>query len=159
MGLPFAHIQNVAAVEGAWPVMGFSSHQQMHAGPSDRVAGNVAGCSHFSRQHHGNRPARPHRRHTRRSRRSRSSEAGQREHVVWQGPSQLEVGLSSWVLVTISPRHAKLGGEPRGMARPAGTPPPVLVSGAPPAGPWKELVWQFAPPPAASGGYESRCGF
>jgi hypothetical protein len=29
MKLSFAH-SNVAAVEGAWPVMGFTSHQQMH---------------------------------------------------------------------------------------------------------------------------------
>jgi hypothetical protein len=48
MKLSFAH-SNVAAVGGAWPVMGFSSHQQMHAGPP----GRVVGCSHFSRQHHG----------------------------------------------------------------------------------------------------------
>jgi hypothetical protein len=29
MELSFAH-SNVAAVEGAWSVMGFTSHQQMH---------------------------------------------------------------------------------------------------------------------------------
>jgi hypothetical protein len=60
MKLSFAH-SNVAAVEGAWPVMGFTSHQQMHGEPSGR---NVE-CSHFSRQHHGDRSA-PRRRHTRR---------------------------------------------------------------------------------------------
>jgi hypothetical protein len=44
----FAH-SNVAAVEGAWHVMGFTSHQQMqHGEPS----GRIVGCSHFSRQHH-----------------------------------------------------------------------------------------------------------
>jgi hypothetical protein len=77
MELSFAH-SNVAAVGGAWPVMGLSSHQQMHAGPSDRIVG----CSHFSRQHHGDRSA-PRRRHTRRG----ISEAGHRqpEHVVQQG--------------------------------------------------------------------------
>jgi hypothetical protein len=48
MKLSFAH-SNVAAVEGAWPVMGFTSHQQVHGGPS----GRIAGCSHFSRQHYG----------------------------------------------------------------------------------------------------------
>jgi hypothetical protein len=32
---PFAH-SNVAAVEGAWPVMGFTSHQQMHCEPPSR---------------------------------------------------------------------------------------------------------------------------
>jgi hypothetical protein len=36
MKLSFAH-SNVAAVEGAWPVMGFTSHQHMHGGPSGRV--------------------------------------------------------------------------------------------------------------------------
>jgi hypothetical protein len=60
MKLPFAH-SNVAAVEGAWPVMGFTSPQQMHGEPSDR---NVE-CAHFSRQHYGDRSA-PRRRHTRR---------------------------------------------------------------------------------------------
>jgi hypothetical protein len=44
MELPFAH-SNVAAVEGAWPVMGFTSHQQIHGGPP----GRIVGCSHFSR--------------------------------------------------------------------------------------------------------------
>jgi hypothetical protein len=29
---------NVAAVGGAWPVMGFTSHQQVHGGPSGRSA-------------------------------------------------------------------------------------------------------------------------
>jgi hypothetical protein len=29
----------MAAVKGAWPVMGFSSHQQMDAGHADRVVG------------------------------------------------------------------------------------------------------------------------
>jgi hypothetical protein len=61
MELSFAH-SDVAAVEGAWPVMGFASHQQMHGGPSP---GRTAGCSHFSRQHYGGRSA-PRRRHTRR---------------------------------------------------------------------------------------------
>jgi hypothetical protein len=31
--LSFAH-SHVAAVEGAWPVVGFTSHQQKHGGPS-----------------------------------------------------------------------------------------------------------------------------
>jgi hypothetical protein len=31
MKIPFAK-SNVAAVKGAWPVMGFVSHQQMHGG-------------------------------------------------------------------------------------------------------------------------------
>jgi hypothetical protein len=35
MKLSFAH-SNVAAVGGAWPVMGFTSHQQMHGEPSGR---------------------------------------------------------------------------------------------------------------------------
>jgi hypothetical protein len=37
MKLSFAY-SNVAAVEGAWPVMGFASHQQVHGEPSDRIA-------------------------------------------------------------------------------------------------------------------------
>jgi hypothetical protein len=46
----------------------------------------------------------------------------------------------------ISPRRAKLGGVTRGM-RSTGTPPPppTPAAGAPPAGPWQELSWQFAP--------------
>jgi hypothetical protein len=53
-------------------------------------------------------------------------------------------GLSFCVLVAISPRRAKLGGV-RAMRtmRPADTPPPTPAAGAPPAGPWQELVWQF----------------
>jgi hypothetical protein len=49
--------------------------------------------------------------------------------------SQLEIGLSSCVLVlvAISPRRAKLGGSPRGM-RPAGSPPPIPAAGGPVAG-------------------------
>jgi hypothetical protein len=86
------------------PVMGFSSHQQMHAGPS----GRIVECSHFSRQHYGGRSA-PRRRHIRR----RSSEAGQREHMVWQGITGGSDGLSFCVLVATSPHRARLGGVPR----------------------------------------------
>jgi hypothetical protein len=43
---------------------------------------------------------------------------------------------------TTSPRRGTLGCVPRGM-RSAGTPPPTAAAGAPPAGPWQELVWQF----------------
>jgi hypothetical protein len=50
---------------------------------------------------------------------------------------QESAGLRFCVLVTISPRCAKLGGLPRGM-RSAGTPPPTPSAGAPPAGPWQE---------------------
>jgi hypothetical protein len=56
--------------------------------------------------------------------------------------SQLEIGLSSCVLVAISPRRAKLGGVSRGMHS-AGTPPPIPTADYPPAGPWQELVWQL----------------
>jgi hypothetical protein len=52
-------------------------------------------------------------------------------------------GLGFCVLVAISPRRAKLGGVPRGM-RSADTPPPIPAAVAPPAGPWQELIWQFA---------------
>jgi hypothetical protein len=48
-----------------------------------------------------------------------------------------------FILFTISPRRAKLGGVTRGM-RSAGAPPPNPADGAPPAGPWQELIWQFA---------------
>jgi hypothetical protein len=71
-----------------------------------------------------------------------SAEVDQREHMVrWVFTGS--AGLSSCVLVAISPRRAKLGGLPRGM-RSAETPPPIPTAGAPPAGPWQELVWQFA---------------
>ena len=39
----------------------------------------------------------------------------------------------------ISPRRAKLGGVTRGM-RSTGTSPPTPAAGAPPAGPWQELI-------------------
>jgi hypothetical protein len=56
----------------------------------------------------------------------------------WFGKgSQESAGLSFCVLVTISPRRAKLEGLPRGM-RSANTPPPAPAAGAPPAGPWQE---------------------
>jgi hypothetical protein len=69
------------------------------------------------------------------------------KHVEWFGWVFTErAGLSSCVLVLISPRRAKWGGLPRGM-RSADSPPPTPATGAPPAGPWQwqELVWQFAP--------------
>jgi hypothetical protein len=65
----------------------------------------------------------------------------------WFGKgSQLEIGVSFCVLVDISLRRAKLGGVSRGM-RSADTPPPIPAAGAPPAGLWQEVVWQFPPPP------------
>jgi hypothetical protein len=48
-----------------------------------------------------------------------------------------------FILFAISPRRAKLGGVARGM-RSAGTPPPTPADGAPPAGLWQELIWQFS---------------
>jgi hypothetical protein len=108
---------DVAAVEGAWPVMGFSSHQQIHAGPS----GRVVGCSHFSRRHYGDRPA-PRRRHTRRTEELRSGPAGARGLAGYHS-WKLEVGLSFC----------------RGM-RPAGT-PSADPRRFPPAGPWQEPIW------------------
>jgi hypothetical protein len=72
-----------------------------------------------------------------------SSEVGQREHMVRQGGSQESAGLSSCVLVDISPRRAKLGGLSRGM-RSVGTPPPISAAGAPPAGPWQEPNWVYS---------------
>jgi hypothetical protein len=76
MKLSFAH-SNVAAVEGAWPVMGFTSHQQMHGEPSGR---NVE-CFHFSR--HSFRVIGPH--HAAVTHAGDSSEVGQREHMARLG--------------------------------------------------------------------------
>jgi hypothetical protein len=109
--------------------MGFTSHQQMHGEPSDR---NVE-CSHFSRQHYGDRSA-P------RAPPSHTSEIAPKwaSGSTWFGKgSQEGAGLSSCVLVAISPRRAKLGGLSRGV-RSVGTPPPAPAAGAPPAGPWQE---------------------
>jgi hypothetical protein len=120
-------------------VMGFSSHQQqMHTGPSDRmhcVLGaptSLASTAWSVRTSHaattcaGETPKR--------------ASGG-----TWFGMvSQLEIGLSSCVLVATSPRRAKLGGVSRGSMRSADFPPPIPAAGAPPAGPWQELVWQFA---------------
>jgi hypothetical protein len=101
----------------AWPVMGLSSHQQMHAEPP----GRAVGCSHCSRQHHGDRSA-PRRRHIR----LRSSEAGQREHG--------SAGHHSWKLVWVSvswwlsrPTAPSWGACPAGCARPTPLrrPPPL----------------------------------
>jgi hypothetical protein len=95
-------------------VMGFSSRHQMHAEPP----GRSVGCSHFSRQHHGDLgPHHAAATHTRR----RSSEAAQQEHVVWQGIAAGNLGLSSYVLVAISlapPRQVGGGASPAGCARP-----------------------------------------
>jgi hypothetical protein len=55
----------------------------------------------------------------------------------------VELPVTFLILFTISPRRAKLGGVTRGM-RSAGTPPPNPADGAPLAGPWQELIWQFA---------------
>jgi hypothetical protein len=60
-----------------------------------------------------------------------------------QKPAFLLFSLSFCVLVTISPRRAKLGGFPRGM-RSAGTPPPAPAAGEPPAGPWQEPKWVYS---------------
>jgi hypothetical protein len=48
-------------------------------------------------------------------------------------------------LIYLLPRPAAPsgGGVTRGI-RSAGTPPPTPADGAPPAGPWQELLWQFA---------------
>jgi hypothetical protein len=85
--------------------MGFTSHQQMHGGPP----GRIAGCSHFSRQHYGERSVRT-------TPPSHTSEVAPK-WASWS-PSQAEsAGLSSCVLVAISrPRRAKLevgGRSPR----------------------------------------------
>jgi hypothetical protein len=81
MELPFAHSKDVGAVEGAWPVIGLSSHQHMHAG-----------CWAFG--------------HT-----SEKLRSGPGSGSTWFGRvSQLEIGVSSCVLVASLPRRAKLGG-------------------------------------------------
>jgi hypothetical protein len=93
--LSFAH-SNAAAVEGAWPVMGFSSHQQMHAEPPGRIVVGlgtptslasimVVGPHHTAATHAGEAPKRA-------------------SGSTWFGrASQLEIGLSFYVLVAISP--------------------------------------------------------
>jgi hypothetical protein len=124
---------NVAAVEGAWPVMGFTSHQQMHGEPSGRIAGC---CSHFSRRHYGDRSA-PRRCHSHTAEIAPKWASGS----TWFGWVFTEsAGLSSCVLVTSlpRPRRAKWGDVPRGM-RSVDTPPPTPADDAPPAGgPWQE---------------------
>jgi hypothetical protein len=97
-------------VQGAWPVMGFTSHQQVHGEPS----GRVVGCSHFSRQHHGGRSA-PRRRHTRR----RSVAPKWASGSTWFGKGSHEsAGLSFYVLLggyLAPPRQPScLGGLSRG---------------------------------------------
>jgi hypothetical protein len=86
MELPFAD-SNMAA-----DVMGFTSHQQVHGEPP----GRIAGCSHFSRQHYGDRSA-P--RHTPELAPKWASGS------TWFGWVFTEsADLSSCVLVAISPR-------------------------------------------------------
>jgi hypothetical protein len=68
-----------------------------------------------------------------------SSEVGQREHMVRQGFTGKCWSEFLCVLVTTSPRRAKLWGLTRGM-RSVGTPPPTPAACAPPAGPWQEPI-------------------
>ena len=105
-------------------MMGFTSHQQMHGGPS-LASIMVISPHHAAVTHVGD-----------------SSEVGQREHIHGSARVHKKVlVLSFCVLVAISPRRAKPGGlGPRGM-RSAGTPPPAPAAGAPPAGPWQEPKW------------------
>jgi hypothetical protein len=140
MELPFAH-SNVAAVDGACPVMGFTSHQQMHGG---EPPGRVVGCSHFPRHHYGDRSA-PRRRNTNWA--SGSTWFG----WVFTGSKCWSefLCLGGYLELLTSPRRAKWGGgvpaPPARGVRPADTPPPTPpAAGAPPAGPWQELAWQFA---------------
>ena len=100
-----------------------------------------APTSLLSRQNYGDRFA-PRRRHIRR----RSSEAGQRVHMLRQG-----FAVENWCeflclgCYLAPPRQV---GLPRGMRSNAPL-PPIPAAGTPPAGPWQELVWQFAPPAAS----------
>jgi hypothetical protein len=58
---------------------------------------------------------------------------------IWFGKgSQESAGLSSCVLVAISPRRAKWWGVPPRDALGRHPPPPTPAAGAPPAGPWQE---------------------
>jgi hypothetical protein len=122
---------------GAWPVMGFASHQQMHGGPPGR---NVE-CSHFSRQHYGDRSA-PRRRHTRRRSEVAPKWAGQREHMVRQGLTGRCWSELLCLGCYLAPPRQVGGGLPRGM-RSADTSPPTPAAGAPPAGPWQEPNWVY----------------
>jgi hypothetical protein len=134
----FAH-SNVAAVKGAWPVMGFTSHQQVHDEPSGRMCCWVLPLPplHSPASWWSVRTTPP----------PGTSEVAPKWAIesTWFGWVFTEsAGLSSCVFVGISPRRAKLGGVPRGV-RSADAPPPTPAAGAPPAGPWQELVWQFVP--------------
>jgi hypothetical protein len=63
MKLSFAHSNGAEPVEGAWPVMGFASHQQVHGGPPAVVM--LGAPTSLASTHYGDRSA-PRRRHTRR---------------------------------------------------------------------------------------------
>jgi hypothetical protein len=97
--------------------MGFTSHQQVHGGPS----GRIVGCSHFSHQHYGGRSART-------TPPSHTPEIAPKwaSGSTWFGKGPQEsAGLSSCVLVAISPRRAKWGSGgvcPAGCARPTPLP-------------------------------------
>jgi hypothetical protein len=59
-------------------------------------------------------------------------------------------GLSFCVLVAISPPPRQVGGRaPRDALGRHPSADPRRRAGAPPAGPWQELKWQFTPPAAA----------
>jgi hypothetical protein len=127
MKLSFAH-SNVAAVEGAWPVMGFTSHQQMHGGPSVRSycwvlprtslsSIMVIGPHHAAVTHVGG-----------------SSEVGQREHMV-----RLGIHRKCWS------EFLCLGSY---------LPPPRQVGGFAP----RDALGRPPPPPTPAGGWRTAGG-
>jgi hypothetical protein len=134
MELPFAH-SNVAAVEGAWPVMGFTSHQQMHGEPSDRIVGCWVLPLPSPTPWWSVRTTPPCVTHA-----GNSSEVGQREHMVrlgihrkcwWSEFLCLGGYLAPLRQVGVCAPRDALGRPP---------PPPTPAAGAPPAGPWQEPI-------------------
>jgi hypothetical protein len=123
-------------------VMGFTSHQQVHGGPSGRMYCCVLPLP-SPELWWSVRTTPP----------SCTSEIAQKcdSGSTWFGWVFTEsAGLSFRVLVAISPRRAKLVGVPRGM-RSADSPPPTPAAGRCPAGGPVAGAGLAACPPAASG--------
>jgi hypothetical protein len=120
-------------------MMGFSSHQHMHAEPAfARVVLPGAPISLASSRVRTTPPP-----HT--SEKLRSGPAGARGSAKVHSWKLVCVSVS-WLLSRPRPTAPSWGGRvPREM-RSAEAPPPLPAAGAPPAGPCQELGWQFAPP-------------
>jgi hypothetical protein len=115
--------------------MGFTSHQHMHGGPPGCIVASAPTslASIMDKLWWSVRTTPP----------SHTSEVAPKwtSGSTWFGKgSQESAGLSSCVLVTISPRRAKWGGGEGegGGIRSVETPPPTPSVGAPPVGPCQE---------------------